>query len=280
MAERGTYRSIPCALLAGKDFRKLAERQRWVFFVLKMNIGAVGIDTWYPEELSARLCSESGAAPDKVALALDVLEHGGWIEREDNIIWVKGHITHDPHLVPANPKHRKSVQRHLAGLPRIGLVRRFVEAHPEWCPPAEMAVMGMSWVSDGKRAPIRSSRQGMAIKKRNRITNTIPIPNTEDPPASGEAVSWPAEGASWYSDRVAAITPSRFGGQMKPTVDRFGWPDSFAGLKVWEESNRHKARKLDWFTSDSVRWIEMGRMPCVDQETGDLTARGKLALSS
>jgi len=114
-----------------------------------LNIGQAGIDTWYADELLARVCNETGAAANEVSYAFDVLEEHGWLEREDNLVWVKGHIADDPHMRSGNPKHRLSVQRHLAGLPRCGMVKRFCHAHPDWIPIDEATVMGLEWVFEG-----------------------------------------------------------------------------------------------------------------------------------
>lgn len=171
MGERGIYRSIPRALLSSREFRALPERARWVFFVLKMNVGQAGITTWYPDELLARVSNETGASPDDVAQALDLLEEHGWIEREDNLLWVKGHITDDPHMRSGNPKHRVSIQRHVAGLPRCGMVMRFCLEHPDWIPIDEAHAMGIEWVFNVNQE---------ASPNRSRKTSTTPTAD-EDP---------------------------------------------------------------------------------------------------
>lgn len=275
MSERGTYRSIPCALLAGKDFRKLPERPRWIFFVLKMNSSAVGLDTWYQDELLARLSSESGASTDQVDESLTFLDSNGWTEREDNIVWVKGHITHDPHLNPANPKHRKSVQRHIAGLPRIPIVMRFCFENKVWIPKGEATAMGISWVFDGYREP-------MPIRSRKRIPIT-----KEDVPASGEAnlngssgevhTPWPVEGAQIWSREVSPITEKQFGGMMKPVVDATGWPDTKAGMLCFIELKRDQPKDLSWYRKDANRYIRLAKMPVVDPVTRQLTEKGRMA---
>lgn len=239
MAERGIYRSIPCALLAGKDFRALPERARWIFVVLKMNIGAVGIDTWYPDELISRLTSESGATVDQVNLTLEILAHAGWIEREDNVIWVKQHLHFDPHLVPSNPKHRKSVQRHVAGMPRLGIIRRFVAENAEWFPQKEAIAMGMEWVSNGEA---KRTRTPSGTPKKVSHTHSDQEKEKEDekdsdkPPASGEAVSPFA-----FMGRINAIHREFYGGEppkgtataLAPLVAALGVDDLEARFRVY-----------------------------------------------
>lgn len=264
MAERGTYRSIPCALLAGKDFRALAERPRWIFVVLKMNTSAAGIDIWYPDELVARVSSESGATPDQVRLTLDILEHENWIGREENLVWVVGHITHDPHLTPLDAKHRKSTQRHLAGLPRLGLVRAFIKAHPDWFPKQESASMGLGWAFEGPSKGVRSKKKIKSEK--------------EDLLGSGEPnIGWNTEGAQIWTDLVAPITAAQFGGMMKPVVDVRGWPDAKAGMLCFIELKRDKPKDLSWYRKDANRYIDLSKMPAVDPITRELTERGRMA---
>lgn len=286
MAERGEYRSIPRALLAGKDFRALPERMRWVFVALKMNMGFVGVETWYPDELVSRLSHETGATVDQVRLALDYLEHENWIRREDNVIWIVGHITHDPHVTPTNPKHRTGVQRHVAGLPRISIVRAFMEYHPEWFPEAEAIKMGLVWSAVATPIPLPPSPMGtgthsIPMPNRNRKRSTSRKRNTNtDNPDSGESVSlvekpWPAEAADIWSTNVTPISPARCGHALKPVVEKYGWPDTKRGLLAFIECTEGRAQKLEWYAGAAVRWVEkIGPMP--PNDANGLTERGEM----
>lgn len=236
MSERGSYRSIPNALLAGPDFRRLPERARWIFVVLKMNMGPVGIDVWYPDELAMRLSQESGATPDQVRLALDILEHEGWVRRHDNIIWAVGHLEHDPHFNAQNRKHRASVLHHLAGLPRTGIVRDFISAHPTWILAEEARGNGLGWaferVSNGKRKPIRKSGNGYPM---GIATHSIQEEEKEEEeekdsfaPQNG-AERWPS---SWAGDTSALLleqgvveSPGVIGKHTKPVKDTIPWSE-------------------------------------------------------
>lgn len=166
MSERGNYRSISCSLLAGKDFRALPERPRWVFVVLKMNFNFTGIDTWYPDELRARISNESGASEADVEAAFQQLERAGWMRREDNVVWLVGHISHDPHMKPSDPKHRKAAQRILAGLPRVALVEGYLKAHPEWFPRLERSSMGLAWAFEGPSKQGKGKGDGKGRRKK------------------------------------------------------------------------------------------------------------------
>ena len=137
MADRGTYRAIKVVLLDGPDFQQLPERARWVFLTLKMSLGPSGIEMHYPEALVHNISARTGADPDDVRSSLGVLEEHGWIVREGNVIWIAGQLKHDPGLKAENPKHRVSIQKHVAGLPRLRIVQSFIDAHPEFFPPDE-----------------------------------------------------------------------------------------------------------------------------------------------
>lgn len=137
MTERGDYRAIRRALLNGPDFHKLSKDARWTFVVLKVNASSVGLETWYHDEIVAKIVSQSGIARRSVLSSLSELD-GTWIAREANVFWIKGHLTHEPSLNPNDPKHRKHVQSHIGGLPRLEIVRQFVAFHrTPWFPSKE-----------------------------------------------------------------------------------------------------------------------------------------------
>lgn len=276
MSERGSYRSIPCALLAGGDFRRLSERSRWIFVVLKMNMSAAGIDIWYPDELHARLAAESGASIDQVRLTLDILEHEDWIRREDNVLWVVNHITHDPHQRETNPKNRKGIQRHIAGLPHIPLVRAFVGAYPEWFPPIEARSMGLAWALERpSKAPRSTKQNNNKLDNKTDNKDSLSASSTADPdplvdapdplappPHEPPAVqTWVQEGAAIWREQVGKMTEPRFGAALKDAVRSHGWPEVKTALATYlsTELARGKQRKVEWFADDVVRWIESSR---------------------
>lgn len=132
MSERGEYRAIRRVLLDGPDFQKLSERARWIFVVLKINLGPAGIDVFYPEALVAQLAAQSGAPAEGVRAAMDELEAHGWVAREANVVWIKGQLKNDPHVKQADKKHCKAIQRHVSGLPRLAIVAAFMLEHRGW----------------------------------------------------------------------------------------------------------------------------------------------------
>lgn len=286
MAERGEYRSISRALLAGKDFRKLPARVRWVFVVLKINANAAGIETWYEAELHSRLTEESGLSIDHVRSALDQLAETGWLKREDNVLWIVGHLTNDPHFKSANANHRRGVQRTLAGMPRLAIVKAFYEAHPDWFPEKECKKMGLEWVLKPIRRASRTHRD-----TRNESRSGLPMgseshrdqekeEDKEKDTALGSVEpivgkSWPDQAAAIWSEQVSPIDTGRVGKALKAIVDKYGWQDTRNGLTAYLECSGDKVRKLEWFAGDAVRWIErIGKMPLNDEH--GLTERGRM----
>lgn len=132
MSDRGEYRAVRRVLLDGPDFQRQSMVARWVFVALKLNFGPAGIEVWYPAELAARLSEQTGASVAGIQEALISLERDGWIQREANVVWIVEQLQFDPHVTPANPKHRTMLESHLAGLPTLGIVTRFVLHYADW----------------------------------------------------------------------------------------------------------------------------------------------------
>lgn len=88
---------------------------------------------------------------------------------------------------------------------------------------------------------------------------------------------WPSEGSELWGEKVGPITPPRFGKSLKAVVDKYGWPETKAALECYIELNEGKARRVEWFAGDVVRWVTLAKMPCVDPETRELTEKGRMA---
>lgn len=203
MSERGSYRSVPTVLLNGPDFQRLPRDARFVFLALKLNFGVVGIEVWYPAELVARLSAQTGISSGAVQDALDTLESGGWIEREANVVWIVGQLEHDPHVKPADRKHRKMVQTQIDGLPRLAIVSRFVLAHLVW-------FTDDGTPTGGPTEPLRRASEGPSEALRS--TEKEKENEKESPVPSLDGTS-----GGYSSDFTAtfAIYPRRHGGNPK-----------------------------------------------------------------
>lgn len=279
MSERGNYRSISCSLLAGKDFRKLPERVRWVFVVLKMNFNFTGIDTWYPDELRARIANESGASEEDVETSFDVLERTGWMKREDNVVWLVGHINHDPHMKPSDPKHRKAAQRVLAGLPRSAIVEGYLKAHPEWFPKPERSPMGLAWAFEGppKQGKGKGDGKGGRRKEKDLFADATPevLPKADCDRAFRK-----------WGECFGAYDYGRFRKELlvayQPGLPIFTGEELENAIQAaqewWIEQDD---REQGFFTFDKFvkqlagKWVPFGKMPLT--KSGEITERGSWA---
>lgn len=192
-------------LLDGPDYQQLPERARHVFLVLKLNFGPSGLEVWYPNELTARLAAQTGVSPAGVQDALMTLERAGWVQRESNVVWIVGQLDNDPHVKRADPKHRKMIQRHVGGLPRIGIVARYVKAHPLWFStdgsPSGAPIEGLQWAIEGPSEGHRSTEKEEE-KEKESLGSSV-----DDP---GGASEYPAAFESVWS-----LYPKRSGGNSK-----------------------------------------------------------------
>lgn len=152
---RKVYRSICVGTPDTPQYRKLSAEARSVLLHLRIsNVAQWGIIVSYPGEATARIANQSGYPAATVDAAFTELEETGWIQRNDNVLWVKDHLSEDPHLSPLNPKHRLALLRHLAGLPKLSIVKDFAEHYELWVPIEEAMPMGMSWVWNGTGNPM------------------------------------------------------------------------------------------------------------------------------
>lgn len=293
MSKRGDYVTVSRALFRGPDFQSLPGTARWTFVCLKQSMsGAAGIDVLYHAEILARLTVETGWSAETVIADLDTLEAAGWIRREDNIVWVVGHLTYDPHARAHEPKKRIGIQRHVAALPRRPIVKAYIAQHAVWFPPAECEAEGLGWAlsqSGVCEDPKGSHREVIEESSSNSTNNQVPStkgrasgeaapgsPVVPPPPEIAAASNWVAEGTEWWQANVGQVTLGQFGKLLKPVVDRHTWPATFAGMQecVAEKKRLGKDLTLKWFVQDAARWIEQAGMALTD-ECGDLTPRGK-----
>ena len=180
MGGRGTYRSIRASMLDEPAFQELSERANHVLLVAKISFGPSGIEIHYAEALVHVLAARSCIPVEGVRLALEELQAKGRLRAEGNVVWVLDQLNHDPHLDAADKKHRTSIQRHVAALPRLGIIRDFIDAHPEWFASAEEdPYQGLPRASTG---PLEGpGRPIEAPNTDNRITKTEKgEPNTRE----------------------------------------------------------------------------------------------------
>jgi hypothetical protein len=313
--ERGEYRAIRRVLLDGPHFQALSRDARWVFVALKLNVGASGIDVQYPDALVAMLSAQTGCGPDDVRAALDELEEHGWLRREANVVWLVGHLANDPNIKSSDPKHRKGVQRHVSGLPRLAIVRAFVAAHPDFFPPSEGPSMGLAWAFEGPS----KQEEGRRERKKGVTTSSLRSDGAADadaggtpervrgavapPPTDQPAVQAPAMGgggeaapkrprgepAPWMG-AMAEVWRTAYGGflppgsatLLRPVVAEYGAEQTALMLAAYCAQTPAQFASLRTFVAKAGSYAEdadTGKGLNVDPETGLLTERGARVLA-
>lgn len=269
--DRGEYRAIRRVLLDGPDFQRLSAVARWVFVALKLNLGPAGIDVFYPDALRAQLVAQTGVNAERLTVALDELDGAGWIRRESNVLWVVGQLDNDPHVKASDPKHRKSIVRHVAGLPRIEIVKTFIKAHAGFIPPKDEASKALQWAFEGPSKGHRSTDNKNKDKDK-------PDNKPELPPAGADGRNgsngggWPTRLALVWSEQVGDVRPGRLGAALKSSVDRNGEERVERAMRAYVAHQKRDLRpcKLAWFAENAEVWIEKTASP-VDAVDGELS---------
>jgi hypothetical protein len=278
MSERGEYASIPKVLLDGPDFQRLPMTARFLFVSMCLSFNGLGIEVRYPDALVAELGAQTGATPDQVRLNLDILEHEHWIRREGNIIWLIGRLDHSG-LTAANvKKHVPHVRKVVLGLPRLAIVRDFVAKYRAWFEDEEGKVIdSLSWVaaSQSKGYRKRTDRLSKGIDTLSKPIDSLSVGNqyptdsqelpknfpnqdvfvgapaapTADPP------NWVAKAADILAS-VGSFPHGRIGKALKPVVDRYGWPETEAGLRDYVAAPPNgRGRRPEFFAEESGTWV-------------------------
>lgn len=203
-SERGDYRAIRQVLLDGPDFQKLSERARFAFITMKIGAGPTGLEVEYSLGAVEKVGIRTGMGARAAKKALQELENSGWVEREGNLIWIDGHLKNEPNMRPTDGNHRKSIQRYVAGLPRLSLVRRFIAAHPEWFPESEMLANGLGWtLTEGptggppKGPASTEDRRPRTITEDRRPKTDVGDPPPEPRPPAPATTSPPSDFAAF-----------------------------------------------------------------------------------
>lgn len=232
--ERGEYRAIPVVLLDGPDFQRLTAAERWTFVALKMNLGPSGIEVRYPEALAHELAAQTGHDVPTVKAAINTLCREHWIQVQGNVVWVKEQLQHEPNMRPSDPKHRKAIQRHAAGLPHLPIVDCFRERYAEWftdTPPEDPSK------GDGRvmEDPTQGSSKGLRSinpspsPSLNQEQNQLLLPGDgeEAPPARLDPT---AAAVGEFCEKTTAAWPNKL--SIAEWSRQLGAEPAFAGLDI------------------------------------------------
>jgi len=121
-------------ILNGPDFLALSADARSVLWPLKLRLPPFGIAP-FPGAAGV-LADDTGLPHERVVAALDELQATGWIEREQNVLWLVRGLEFEPYLNPRDRNHRKYLEAVIAALPTsLTIVSKFQEHYgPMWWP--------------------------------------------------------------------------------------------------------------------------------------------------
>lgn len=246
-AERGAYRAITRVLLDGQDFQRFTPAARLVLIAMKVDFGPAGIEVHYPEALLWQLSHQTGYTTTECADALSELEDAKWIRREQNVVWIVDQLTYEPSLAVKNPKHRKTVQTHVGGLPTLAIVGAFVTHYREW-------VEGNDSLSKRYRKPIVSQKTETEDRRQKPKTD-IPL---ADANGTLRTDSWPVRHADVWCAEVGPVKPGRIGAALKSAVDRHGAERVERAMRAYIAIQKADGKpcKLAWFAEQSQVWVE------------------------
>lgn len=125
MTARGEYRPVHTVLLDSPEFLDLSPEAQLVFFHLKLRLGPTGIEVL--PAMTAVLSETTGYPPDAIGDAIGDLIGRGWIMVERNVVWLRNGLRYEPSRSISNENHRKSVEKHIAGLPKLKIVNDFAD---------------------------------------------------------------------------------------------------------------------------------------------------------
>ena len=129
---RGEHRPFFEAWFDGKDYRQLSPEARLTLLTLKGTLGACGIKA--DPGLEMAIARRTGLDAARSDASLSELAAAGWIERDDDVIWLVRGFEFEPQLIASNPKHRTFVARVIGALPRVPIVDRFRAHYAAWFP--------------------------------------------------------------------------------------------------------------------------------------------------
>ena len=221
MSERGEYRAIYTVIVDGPDFQAFAPEAKLVFYTLKLSLGATGIDVI--RALVPTLVEQTGYDDDTVEQALCQLEDADWIRREHNVVWIVRGFEFEPSLTHENINHRKSVQRHIDGLPNVGLVDLFRSRYARWFDPAPK---GSGTDADGMAKGSEGDQKATAITKDLRLKTEDLRTSPRKTPRGGDA------GKRLRSAREPEVPPE-FEAAWQDYPKRAGSNSKRDALKAW-----------------------------------------------
>lgn len=125
MGSRGSYRGIYTAMIDDPDYQRLTANDRLVLLTARLcsQASIAAIFRYYPGVLMA----QTGLTSAELTKAIAQLHAARWIDHEYPVLWIRNGLRFDPSIRLADEKHRKAVEKQVAGLPRLAVVLRFCD---------------------------------------------------------------------------------------------------------------------------------------------------------
>lgn len=126
---RGYFSAVYRSLWDDPDFQKLNPVSKLVFLNLRTSpLSNMPVIYHYYIEAIER---QTGLSSEMINKALDTLSHrpshSPWIALEQGIVWVRKGLKYDPNIVLSYSRHRTAVINTLLGLPKLQIVRDFID---------------------------------------------------------------------------------------------------------------------------------------------------------
>lgn len=121
----GRYQTLYQSITSNLEFRDFSSYAQLVFYTLKFckENNAANLFEVYTETLSRR----NGLSADEIEKGLIELEQKGWIKREMELMWIVKGLKNNPSFTLNNVKHRTALLKCINELPKMGLLKHFME---------------------------------------------------------------------------------------------------------------------------------------------------------
>lgn len=239
MADRGEYRPIYSVLPDSPEFQALSKDAALLLYTVKVTLGPAGIGVLYDDQLAER----ARLTREEMIRAREELIRADWLLVDGRIHWLRNGLRFEPTVTMANENHKKSIMRHLKGLPKQPIVNQFAiyygldapfpdlgdkgsEGGPEGVGPSSHVEDGVSRKEDENKG-IEGDAKG--IERGYPITTTTTTTTPETNTGSGEPVL-PSPGeleksGSHYDypdafEEAWGLYPTREGGNPKKAAYR------------------------------------------------------------
>ena len=123
----GEYRPILKSIHGDKRFNSLCSEGRHLFYALKVELGASGIE--FIPAYREHFREITDLTRPRIDKGFTDLQEKGFleIEEEGRILWLRDGLKEDPNMSTGNANQRISILKHLRDLPEFPIIREFAK---------------------------------------------------------------------------------------------------------------------------------------------------------